>query len=128
MNNRIREVREHFKLTQTEFGERLGVSRDVIGNIEYNRLKNPKQKEPIIKLICSTFCVNEIWLRSGEGEMFQAMTEDEELAAYAGDVMHDETASFLRRITLEMKNWTPEVWQMLEEICKRLATEKPDTE
>lgn len=128
MNNRIREVREHFKLTQTEFGERLGVSRDVIGNIEYNRLKNPKQKEPIIKLICSTFGVNELWLRSGEGEMLQAMTEDEELAAYAGDVMHDETASFRRRLTLEMKNGTPEVWQMLEEICKRLATKKPDTE
>ena len=128
MNNRIREVREHFKLTQTEFGERLGVSRDVIGNIEYNRLKNPKQKEPIIKLICSTFGVNEPWLRSGEGEMFQAMNEDEELDAYLGDVMHDEPASFRRRLTLEMKNWTPEVWQMLEEICKRLATEKPDTE
>ena len=128
MNNRIREVREHFKLTQTEFGERLGVSRDVIGNIEYNRLKNPKQKEPIIKLICSTFGVNEIWLRSGEGEMFQAMTEDEELDAYLGDVMHDEPASSRRRLTIEMKNWTPEVWQMIEEICKRLATEKPDTE
>ena len=128
MNNRIREVREHFKLTQTEFGERLGVSRDVIGNIEYNRLKNPKQKEPIIKLICSTFGVNEIWLRSGEGEMFQAMTEDEELSDYLGDVMHDEPESFLRRLTLEMKNWTPEMWQMIEEICKRLATEKPDTE
>ena len=128
MNNRIREVREHFKLTQTEFGERLGVSRDVIGNIEYNRLKNPKQKEPIIKLICSTFGVNELWLRTGEGEMFQAMTEDEELAAYLGDVMNDEPASFRLRLTLEMKNWTPEVWQMTEEICKRLATEKPDTE
>lgn len=128
MNNRIREVREHFKLTQTEFGERLGVSRDVIGNIEYNRLKNPKQKEPIIKLICSTFGVNEIWLRSGEGEMLQAMTEDEELAAYLGDVMHDEPESFRSRLTLEMKNWTQEVWQMLEEICKRLATENPDTE
>lgn len=128
MNNRIREVREHFKLTQTEFGERLGVSRDVIGNIEYNRLKNPKQKEPIIKLICSTFGVNEIWLRSGEGEMLQAMTEDEELAAYLGDVMHDEPESFRLRLTLEMKNWTPEVWQMLKEICKRLETEKPDTE
>ena len=128
MNNRIREVREHFKLTQTEFGERLGVSRDVIGNIEYNRLKNPKQKEPIIKLICSTFGVNEIWLRSGEGEMFQAMNEEEELAAYLGDVMHDETASFRRLLTIEMKNWMPEVWQMLEEICKRLATEKPDAE
>ena len=128
MNNRIREVREHFKLTQTEFGESLGVSRDVIGNIEYNRLKNPKQKEPIIKLICSTFGVNEIWLRSGEGEMLQAMNEDEELAEYLDDIMNDEPASFRRRLTLEIKNWTQEVWQMLEEICKRLATEKPDTE
>ena len=72
--------------------------------------------------------VNPIWLRSGEGEMFQAMNEDEELADYLGDVMNDETASFRRRLTMEMKNWTPEVWQMLEEICKRLATEKPDTE
>ena len=72
--------------------------------------------------------VNQTWLRSGEGEMLQAMNEDEELAAYLGDVMHDEPESFLRRLTLEMKNWTPEMWQMLEEICKRLATEKPDTE
>lgn len=128
MNSRVREVREHFGLSQAQLGERLGVSRDVISNIEYNRLKNPKQKEPIIKLICSTFGVNEIWLRSGEGEMFQATTENEELAAYLGDVMNDEPESFRRRLTLEMKNWTPEVWQMLEEICKRLATEKPDTE
>ena len=72
--------------------------------------------------------VNQTWLRSGEGEMLQAMTEDEELAAYIDDVMNDEQASFRLSLTLETKNWTPEVWQMLEEICKRLATEKPDTE
>ena len=72
--------------------------------------------------------VKHTWLRSGEGEMFQAMTEDEELAAYIDDVMNDEPESFRLSLTLEMKNWTPEVWQMLEEICKRLATEKPDTE
>lgn len=72
--------------------------------------------------------VNDIWLRSGEGEMFQAMTEDEELAAYLGDVMNDEPESFRHCLTMEMKNWTPEVWQMIEEICKRLETEKPDTE
>ena len=43
-------------------------------------------------------------------------------------MMHDEPESFRKRLTLEMKNWTPEVWQMLEEICKRLATEKPEAE
>lgn len=92
----------------------------------YSGQRIPSERTIIdIARVCG---VNEIWLRTGEGEMFQAMTENEELAAYLGDVMHDEPESFRKRLTLEMKNWTPEVWQMLEEICKRLATEKPDTE
>lgn len=129
MNNRIKEVREHFKLTQTEFGERLGVSRDVIGNIEYNRLKNPKQKEPIIKLICSTFGVNEIWLRTGEGEMFQAMTENEELAAYAGDVLAAAPDDIRKRFLAAQAKWTPAMWEVFEKIVDSFTeTEKPDTE
>ena len=92
----------------------------------YSGQRIPSERTIVdISRVCG---VNQMWLRSGEGEMFQAMNEDEELAAYRGDVMHDEPASFRRRLTLEMKNWTTEVWQMLEEICKRLATEKPDTE
>ena len=118
-------VRKHFKLTQAEFGERIGVKGNTIATYEIGR---NAPVDAIFSLLCREYGVNEIWRRSGEGEMFQAMTEDEELAAYLGDVMHDEPASFRRRLTIEMKNWTPEVWQMLEEICKRLATEKPDTE
>ena len=125
IGERIKAVRKHFKLTQAEFGERIGVKGNTIATYEIGR---NAPVDAIFSLLCREYGVNEIWLRSGEGEMFQAMTEDEELAAYLGDVMHDEPASFRRRLTMEMKNWTPEVWQMLEEICKRLATEKPDTE
>lgn len=65
---RIRYLRKQkLHLTQEKFGNRLGVSRDVIGNIEYNRLANPEQKEPLIKLICKEFNVNEDWLRTGAG-------------------------------------------------------------
>ena len=125
IGERIKAVRKHFKLTQAEFGERIGVKGNTIATYEIGR---NAPVDAIFSLLCREYGVNEIWLRSGEGEMFQAMTEDEELDAYLGDVMNDEPESFLRRLTLEMKNWTPEVWQMLEEICKRLATEKPDTE
>ena len=125
IGERIKAVRKHFKLTQAEFGERIGVKGNTIATYEIGR---NAPVDAIFSLLCREYGVNEIWLRSGEGEMFQAMTEDEELAAYLGDVMNDEPASFRSRLTLEMKNWTPEVWQMLEEICKRLATEKPDTE
>lgn len=122
---RIRQVRKADSLTLTEFGNKIGITAASVSAFELGKT-NPSDQT--IRSICREFKVNEIWLRSGEGEMFQAMNEDEELADYLGDVMHDEPESFLRRLTLEMKNWTPEMWQMIEEICKRLATEKPDTE
>ena len=39
MHNRIKMVRESLQLSQREFGEKLGVSRDVISNIEYGRVQ-----------------------------------------------------------------------------------------
>lgn len=71
INNRIKELRKkHLKLTQENFGKELGVSRDVIYNVEANRLARPEQKEPIYKLICEKFNVSEKWLKYGEGEIF----------------------------------------------------------
>ena len=125
IGERIKEVRKHFKLTQAEFGERIGVKGNTIATYEIGR---NAPVDAIFSLLCREYGVNEIWLRSGEGDMFQAMNEDEELAAYIDEVMNDEQASFRLSLALEMKNWTPEVWQMIEEICKRLAIEKPDTE
>lgn len=69
--DRIKELRrDYLKLTQAEFGERLGVSRSVIKNIELNALARPDQKLSLYKLICSEFNVNEEWLLNGTGEMF----------------------------------------------------------
>ena len=67
MSNRIKAVREALKLSQREFGERLGVSRDVISNIEYNRVQ---PKELLVRHMCEMYNINELWLETGEGEMF----------------------------------------------------------
>lgn len=68
MYERIRDLRKnHLHLSQEKFAERLGVSRAVIANIELNTLSKPEQKEPIYKLICKEFNVNEDWLRTGAG-------------------------------------------------------------
>lgn len=68
---RIRELRKnHLKMSQTAFGEHLGVNRDVINNIENNRLSRPEQKLSLYKLICSEFNVNEEWLLNGTEPMF----------------------------------------------------------
>jgi len=74
---RIRYLRkEKLKLSMDKFGEALGVKRDVINNIERNRLARPEQKEPLYKLICNEFNVRYEWLMTGEGEMFNETQEE----------------------------------------------------
>ena len=67
---RIKELRKNtLKMSQAAFGERLGVNRDVINNIENNRLSRPEQKLSLYKLICSEFNISEEWLLNGTGDM-----------------------------------------------------------
>lgn len=71
MHERIRKLRkEHLHLSQEAFGEKLGVSRSVIKNIELNALARPEQKLSLIKLMCREFNVNEDWLLNGNQPMF----------------------------------------------------------
>lgn len=68
--DRVRKVRkEYLKLSQERFGEALGVSRDVIKNIEMDNLARPELKKPLYRLICKEFAINYDWLVNGNGEM-----------------------------------------------------------
>ncbi len=81
---RIMEFRKSQKLSRRAFGDRLGVSEGVIVNIELNRLARPDQKEPLYKLICKEFHLNEKWLLTGEGEPYsENLNEDEYMRAAA---------------------------------------------
>ncbi len=71
MHERIRDLRRnHLHLSQTAFGEKLGVSRSVINNIELNTLARPEQKLSLIKLMCREFNVREEWLLKGIEPIF----------------------------------------------------------
>ena len=77
MNDRIKQLRLTLGLSQEEFGNRLGMGRGAITNIE---LKKVEPKPLLVSLICREFRVSETWLRTGEGEMFLPVDADEELA------------------------------------------------
>lgn len=72
INKRIKEIREDINLSQQKFGEKLGVSRDVISNIENNRIE---VKTVFITHMCEIFNVNKEWILTGEGEIY-IFTED----------------------------------------------------
>jgi transcriptional regulator with XRE-family HTH domain len=83
-NKRVVELRKKLGMIQADFAERLGVKRSTIAKIETDR--NPLT-EANIKRICHVFNVNEEWLRTGDGEMFQKNKphlEDEALEMFRG--------------------------------------------
>lgn len=65
--NRLKQLRKFQKMTQKEFGEKIGVSGDTISSIETGKVNLTDRN---ISLICEKFNVNEEWLREGTGEMF----------------------------------------------------------
>ncbi len=73
MHDRIRLIREDQKLSRAAFGERLGVSGDVINNLERGRVE---PKEHIVKLLCLEFNVDEKWLKTGIGSMYLSIDND----------------------------------------------------
>lgn len=72
MNSRIKKLRNFLGLTQLEFASKIGL-KSSISEIENN--KAPITERTIIS-ICSVFNVNENWLRTGEGNMFNTIDKN----------------------------------------------------
>ena len=83
---RIKKLRETLGLTLESFGEKVGVTRGAISNLEKG---NRNLTEQMTKAICREFGVDYIWLTTGEGEMFP--DADIELMASIDRIMADET-------------------------------------
>ena len=66
-NERIREIRKSLNMTLEKFGEKVGVTRASMSNVENG---NRSVTEQMRKSICREFNVDYIWLTTGEGEMF----------------------------------------------------------
>lgn len=78
INERIAEIRKDLGLTQTAFGQRIGVSRDTIANLEGGRSAISDLQKTAI---CREYNISMDWLETGEGEMkILPLDEDMELA------------------------------------------------
>ena len=67
MNERIKQLRQALGLSGEKFGEKLGIKRAAVSNIENGRTNI---SDKTISLICLAYNVNEDWLRTGDGDMF----------------------------------------------------------
>lgn len=117
IHERIWELRKkHLKMSQTAFGERLGVSRSVINNIELNVLARPEQKLSLYKLICSEFNISEEWLLNGVGDMYA--NDEAEYSSLIDRVMTGEN-EFAKNVFKTFALFDVDDWEALQNMVEK---------
>lgn len=89
MKDRIKQLRKALELTQQEFADKIGVKRNSFANYETGR-NTPI--DAIIVSMCREFNVNEEWLRTGKGEMFNKMDSTDITYNHFGFIMGNASA------------------------------------
>lgn len=123
MHERIKELRKALGLTQQEFADRIGIKRNTIAQYEIGR------NEPIdavVTLLCREFRVSETWLRTGEGEMFQAVDREKEIAAFVADIISDPDKDFQRRFVSALARLEPAQWELISDFADKLTADNAD--
>jgi transcriptional regulator with XRE-family HTH domain len=111
INRRIVMLRHNLKLTQKDFAKKIFISTSFQASIE---VEQKKVLDRHIKLIVSAFGVNEAWLRTGEGEMFEKdITPDYKIT---------ETVEIFRQLNPFFQDF------ILEQLHKLLEYEKKPKE
>ncbi len=100
-NERVKEIRKTLSLTLEKFGERIGVTRGSMSNIENG---NRNLTEQMTKSICREFSVDYMWLTTGEGEMF--IDSDDDFIERIDRIMagEDEARKNLFKFMLELSD------------------------
>lgn len=116
-NDRIKDVRKSLRLTQEKFGEKIGVKKNTISQIESGVNSVTDQMR---LAVCREFRVSEYWLRTGDGDMFVERDDDEDITRFMGDVLSCQP-DFRRRLLTVLAHMTPEELAILEAKIKELA-------
>lgn len=121
MKDRIKALRKALSLNQTDFGSKIGVKQSAVAAYESGS-RTPL--DSVIVSICREFGVNERWLRTGEGEMLMHLSREEEIMRFAATVVRDPSSEFQRRFVSVLARLTPEQWQLMEEMARKLLQEQ----
>lgn len=127
MNERIKTLRLELSLTQSEFGEKLGISQNYVWMIEKG---DRVPSDRTVADICRVFGVNEDWLRTGQGEKYLRLSRKETVAAYVGKILGGKVTPLEETLIEFMAETSPQEWEELARIINRFTEKmaKPGTD
>lgn len=117
INKRFRHLREVCDKTQEEWASIIGIARTGISLIESGQ-RSVTEKH--IKLLCAEpingKMVNGEYLRTGEGNMFRELPEEDEVAAYVSELLEDDGNNPLYTIIKEIMRTYSELTPKSQEV------------
>ncbi|MEG1619991.1 MAG: helix-turn-helix transcriptional regulator [Eubacterium sp.] len=116
-SERLKYLRKCLNLKQYDFAERISTTQGHVSDIENGR---KSLSDRTIKLIVLQFNVNEDWLRSGIGEPFNEILEDDELVAYCAEICSG-TDPFISGAVLEYMRLDDDSKQIIKDLIKKIA-------
>lgn len=120
MNERIKELRKSQKMTQEVFSSHIRLLRNFIAQIEIGT-NEPSNRT--IKDICRVYNVNEEWLRTGKGEMFNKCSRNQKLAAFANNIIEEGADSFKKKFILALSELNESDWETIKKMADVLSKE-----
>ena len=118
---RLKAIRAHSGLSMEKFGERIGMVKSSISNIEND---NRALSDQLAKLIAKEYGVSETWLRTGEGEMLIPQTRDEQISDFMGKLLANPEDTFLKQFIRVLSGLSSDDIKVLAKISDRLMEEK----
>ena len=106
IGERIKAVRIAVGLTQIKFAERIAVATSYVSESE-NAVREPNERA--IRLICAEFNINEDWLRTGQGNMYN----EEDSASIS------ESIKILKSFTQDYQDDALGILKILQRIYER---------
>lgn len=116
MKDRIKEARKALGKKQKEFAEAMHLAPNYISLIESG--KNEVSDKFIFK-VCETFGISENWIRTGEGEMFEPLSREDEIAKITLQMFNDDKSSYRFQLQKVISEMTEDEIILLRDIAKR---------
>ena len=120
INERIAWVIAQSGLTKTAFGKRLNVSQQHISNIALGA-KSPSVRT--ISDICREFNINEVWLRTGEGDPVARLEREDEIASWIGKVLAGND-DFKKDFVAVLSRLDENAWAVLAQISEQMVEQR----
>lgn len=118
-SERIAMVVKSSNLNQTQFASRISISQQFLSQI-CNGRKIPSDRT--ISDICREFNVNEVWLRTGEGEPFQEESRQEQIMKFAVQTIKGSD-EFRKQFVSMLAKMDADDWENLAKLFQKLAGE-----